>query len=79
MKIFDPKNIEIGEKSYKNILIYCIVYTTIKDLKYVKINSVNSFYLIFSKVNECFEEINKNTYLAIVTTNESSSLAPCSS
>ena len=33
-----------------------------KDLKYVKINSVNSLYLIFSKVNGCIEEINKNKY-----------------
>ena len=30
----------------------------IKDSKYVKINSVNPLYLIFSKVNEYFEEIN---------------------
>ena len=42
-----------------------------KDLKYVKINSVNSLYLIFSKVNECIEEINKNKYLTRVPTNES--------
>ena len=32
---FDPNNIKIGEKSYKNILIYYIGYVTIKD--YVKI------------------------------------------
>ena len=42
-----------------------------KDLKYVKINSVNSLYLIFSKVNGCIEEINKNKYLTRVPTNES--------
>ena len=35
----------------------------IKDLKYMKINSVNPLYLIFSKVNECFKEINKSKYL----------------
>ena len=29
----------------------------IKDSKYVKINDVNSLYLIFSKVNGYFEEI----------------------
>ena len=33
---------------------------TIKDLKYVKINSVNPLYLIINKVNEYFEEINGN-------------------
>ena len=35
----------------------------IKDLKYMKINSVNPLYLIFSKVNGCFKEINKSEYL----------------
>ena len=41
MKNFDPNNIKIDEKSYKDILIYFIGYATIKDLKYVKINIVN--------------------------------------
>ena len=44
---------------------------TIKDSKYVKINTVNCSYLIFSKVNEYFEEIDKNKYLLLVATNES--------
>ena len=44
---------------------------TIKDSKYVKINSVNPFYLIFNKVNGYFEEINGNKYLTLVPTNES--------
>ena len=35
----------------------------IKDLKYIKINSVNPLYLIFSKVNEYFKEITKSKYL----------------
>ena len=64
-------NIKIDEKSYKNIIIYHIGYVRIKDLKYVKINSVNSLYLIFSKVNGYFEETNKNKYLTLVPTNES--------
>ena len=41
IKNVDLNNIKIGEDSYKNILIYCIGYVTIKDTKYVKINSVN--------------------------------------
>ena len=49
IKIFDPNNIKIDEKSYKDILIYYIRYMTIKDLKHVKINSVNSLYLVFNK------------------------------
>ena len=59
IKNFDHNNIKIDEKLYKNILIYYIGYLTVKDLKYVKINSVNPLYLIFSKVNGNFEEINK--------------------
>ena len=43
---------------------------TIKDSKYVKIDSVNPLYLIFSKVNGHFEEINGNKYLTLVPTNE---------
>ena len=44
---------------------------TTKDSKYIKINSINPFYLIFSKVNEYFEEINGNKYLTLVPTNKS--------
>ena len=44
---------------------------TIKNLKYVKINSVNLLYLIITKVNAYFEEINKNKYLTLVPANES--------
>ena len=51
IKSFDLNNIEIDEKQYKNILIYYTGYVTIKDCKYVKIISVNSLYLNFSKVN----------------------------
>ena len=42
-----------------------------KDSRYVKNNSVHSLYLIFSKVNGYFEEIDKNKYLILVPTNES--------
>ena len=41
IKNFDPNNIKIDEKSYKNIFVSYTVYATIKDLKYVKINCVN--------------------------------------
>ena len=58
IKSFDPNNIKIDENSYKDILVYYIGFVTIKDLKYVKFNSVNSLYLTFSKMNGCFEEIN---------------------
>ena len=41
-----------------------------KDLKYVKTNSVNSLYTIFMKTNGYFEKV-KNKYLTLVPTNES--------
>ena len=60
--------------SYKNIPIYCIRYVTIKKLEYMKINSVNLLYLIFSRVNGYFEEINKNKYFTLVPTNENKAI-----
>ena len=39
---------------------------TIKDLKYVKVYSVNHLYLIFRYVNGYFEEINGNKYLTSI-------------
>ena len=71
IKNFDPNITKIDKKLLKNILIYYIGYVTIKDSKYVKINSVNPLYLIFNKVNGYFEEINGNKYLTLVPTNES--------
>ena len=68
-KSFDPSNIKINEKSYKNILIYYIGYVTIK--KDLKIYSINPLHLIFNKVNGFFEEINGNKYLTLVPTKES--------
>ena len=56
IKNFDQNNIKIHEKLYKNTLIYYISYVTIKDLKYLKINSVNPLYLIFSKMNGYFKK-----------------------
>ena len=44
---------------------------TIKDSKYIKINSVNPLYLIFGKVNGYFKEVNGNKYLRLTPTNES--------
>ena len=71
IKNFDPINIRIDEKSYKDILIYFVGYATIKDSKYVKINSLNPLYFIFIKVNGYFEEINKSKYIMLVLTNDS--------
>ena len=66
---FDPNNIKIDEKSYKNILIYYIGYVAIKE--YIKIYSVNPLYFIFRYVNGYFEEINRTKSLTLIPTNES--------
>ena len=42
---------KIDEKSYKNILLYCIRYVAINNSKYVKIYGVNPLDLIFNRVN----------------------------
>ena len=44
----------------EKMFLFILGYVTIKDSKYIKINSVNPLHLIFSKVNEYFEEINGN-------------------
>ena len=49
IKDFDPNNIRIDKKSYKNIFIYYMGYVTIN--KYLKIYRVNLLYLIFDKLN----------------------------
>ena len=46
---FDPNNIKIVEKPYKDILIYYIGYVTMKE--HVKMYSVNPLNLIFRYVN----------------------------
>ena len=71
IKNFVLYKIKIDKKSYKNILIYYIGYVTLKNLRYVKISSVNPLYLIINKVNGYFEEIYGNKYLTLIPTNES--------
>ena len=51
------------KKSYKNVLIYCIGYVMVKELRYVKFNSVNPLYLFINKINGYIEERNGNKNL----------------
>ena len=53
LKEFDPNNIKFDKKLYKNILIYYVTYVTIKDRKYVKINTVNTY------VKQCMDTLKK--------------------
>ena len=66
---FEPYNIKIDEKLYRNILTYYIGYVTIKND--LKMYSANPLYFIFRYVNGYFEEINGNRYLTLAPTNKS--------
>ena len=59
----DLNKIKIDEKSYKNILIYCVGYMTP--------NSVKPLWLIINKINGYIEESNRNKYLALARVDKS--------
>ena len=58
IKGFNPNLLKVDKKSYKNIGIYYIGYITMKNSDYVKINSVNPFYIIINEVDGSIEEKN---------------------
>ena len=43
---------------------------TVKDLRYMKINSVNFLYLIIQEINGYIKESNGNKYLTLVPTDK---------
>ena len=51
------------KKSYKNVLICYTGYVMVKELRYVKFNSVNPLYLFINKINGYIEESNGNKSL----------------
>ena len=56
IKDFDPSQIKIDKKSYKNIGIYHIGYIIIKRVSdYENINSANPLYLMIGEVDRCIE------------------------
>ena len=70
VKDFNLVLIKIDIKLCKNIDIYYIRYITMKYHDYVKINSVNSLYLITDKVDVYIEESNGNKYLTLVSSDK---------
>ena len=66
IKNFDPNQIKIDKKSYKNITFYYIGYITNKNLIYIKANSVNTLYLIIDKIDGFIEEENGSKQLTLV-------------
>ena len=69
MKEFDPNNVKIYEKSYKNILICHITYNY--ERFKIRKSSVNLSYLMLNRIIGCFEEIIVNKHLTLVPPNES--------
>ena len=69
-KDFDSNLLKIDKKSYNIIDIYYNGYITMKNLDYVKSNSVNSLYLIIGKIDGYIEEKNRNKYLTLVSTDK---------
>ena len=67
IKDFDSNLLKIDKKSYENIDIYYVVYITMKDSYYVKINSVSPLYLIIDRVDVYIEGKNGNKYLTLVS------------
>ena len=47
---------------------------TVKNLSYVKINSVNPLYFIIDQIDGYIEEYNENKYLTLVPTDKSKEL-----
>ena len=71
LKHFEPNLLKIDKKSYKNIGIYNIGYTTIKNIDDCKnIRSVNPLYLLIAHVNGHIEEKGVNKYLVFDSTDE---------
>ena len=67
---FDSNLLKIDKKSQKNIDIYYIGYITIKDFGPVRINSVNSLYIIIAKADRYFEQKKGNKYLIFASTDK---------
>ena len=67
---FNPDLLKIYNNSYKNIGIYYIGYITIKDFKYLNINSINPLYIITGEVDGSFAENSGNKYLTLGSTDK---------
>ena len=71
IKVFDSKLVNIDKKSYKNIDIYYIGYTTIKKIDdYESIYNVNPLYQIIDEVDQHIKEKNGSRYLVFDATDE---------
>ena len=71
IEVFDSKLVNIDKKSYKNIDIYYIGYTTIKKIDdYESIYNVDPLYQIIDEVDQHIKEKNGSRYLVFDSTDE---------
>ena len=71
IEVFDSKLVNIDKKSYKNIDLYYIGYTTIKKIDdYESICNVNPLYQIIDEVDQHIKEKNGSRYLVFDSTDE---------
>ena len=70
IKYFDPNQIKIDKKSYKNNIAYYIGYITSKNLSYVKSFIVNPLYLIINEINLYIEKSSGNKCLILLSTDK---------
>ena len=70
-KNLDSNKIKMNKKSHQIILIVYIRYVTIRDLSYIKVNSVIPSYFMISKMNGYIEESHGNICLTLIPTDES--------
>ena len=68
--MFDSDRFKANKNSYKNILIFYFGFVTVRDLEYVKFNSVYPLYLIINKVNRYLKKLVEISILTLVPTNE---------
>ena len=59
---FNPKNIKVDKKSFKDILIYYIEYETS--------DGVELLFASFNRINEYIEDYNGSKYLALISVDE---------
>ena len=74
IKTFDPNNLKLDKKTYKDLDIYNIGYVTIKKIGDCYVNNVNPLYLCIDNASGYIEEINEDKYLVFDVRDENKEL-----
>ena len=75
LKTFDPNNLKLDKKTYKDLDIFNIGYVTIKKIGHgCDVNSVNPLYLLIDNASGYIEKINEDKYLVFDVRDENQEL-----